>query len=157
MRRCIQPIIQMRTILIMYTPSNTMTNYTFFIHMRPSVIWNVRQFIIYNINISPVWTKELWKYIPYWYWWLLYWGCEKLSRLDIPTSQRWEQPILQQRYLQWRSICNVRTRFNRYDAEIFVYNPWRLVAFLIWNHHKCLGWLFPIHLIPMLWVFGHYK
>ena len=29
-------------------------------------------------------------------------------------------------------------RVNPYNAEIFVYKPWRPKGFLIGNHHKCL-------------------
>ena len=35
---------------------------------------------------------------------------------------------------------------NPYNADIFMYKPWRPKGFLIWNHHKCLSQLFPINL-----------
>ena len=47
---------------------------------------------------------------------------------------------------------------NPYSAEICLYKPWRPKGFFIWNYHKCLKQLFPLHLNTyMLWVYGHYN
>ena len=37
-------------------------------------------------------------------------------------------------------------RFNTYNAELFLFKPWRLKGFSLWKHHKCLCQLFPLHL-----------
>ena len=35
---------------------------------------------------------------------------------------------------------------NSNNAELFLYKPWKPKVFSIWNHHKCLSFLFPLHL-----------
>ena len=46
----------------------------------------------------------------------------------------------------WRLNLDV---YNPYSAEIFLYKPWRPKGFSIWNHHKCLSYLFPVHFNPL--------
>ena len=43
------------------------------------------------------------------------------------------------------------------SAKIFFFKPRDQRVFSIWNHHKCLSQLFPVHLngLPMLLVYNH--
>ena len=54
---------------------------------------------------------------------------------------------------------NGKFRFERVKTlKYFCINHGDQKVFSLWNHHKCLSWLFPLLFNTlMLWVYGHYK
>ena len=59
---------------------------------------------------------------------------------------------IEMNWIVYTAVESIKPRIltNPYNAEIYVYKPWRPKGFAISNHHKCLSYIFPLHLNTML-------
>ena len=65
-----------------------------------------------------------------------------------PLSIRWwatAGSLLDNNLRHWPS-CGCKPLINPYNTDIFLYKPWRPKGFSICNYHKCISYVYPLHL-----------